>query len=347
MKRLPLFVALCGALILPASIARAADQVKIGVLNTIGDIAVLIADEKGYFREENIAADLIAFDASAKMIPPLGTGDLDVGGGATAASLFNAIDRKIGVRIVADKGRTEPGYVYQSVMIRKDLIASGKFKSYADLKGLKFAQGAAGVGPWSVLNEAAKKGGVPYASIEKAFLPFPQQVVAFQNGAIDGSIMNEPYKTMVAEQGLAVEFQPTEEFFSTYELSLLFFGDKFRTQRKDVADRFMKAFLRATRDYNDALENGRWRKDGGADEVIRIFARRTNMSESLLRKITPHAADPDGKVALESVRRDLAFFQEQGDVTNSALKVEDCFDPSFAERAAKALGPYKRKDQKG
>jgi hypothetical protein len=59
------------------------------------------------------------------MIPPLGTGELDVGGGATAVSLFNAIDRGIGVRIVGDKGRTEKGYIYQSLVIRKALIDSG------------------------------------------------------------------------------------------------------------------------------------------------------------------------------------------------------------------------------
>ncbi|MDB5650127.1 MAG: transporter substrate-binding protein [Hyphomicrobiales bacterium] len=323
--------------------AGAADVVHIGILNTSGDFAVHIADAKGYFAQEGIQADLIPFDASAKMIPSLGTGDLDVGGGATAASFFNAIDRKIGVRIVADKGRTEPGYIYQSVMIRTDLIKSGRFKSFADLKGLKFAQGAAGVGPWSVLNEAAKKGGVKYSDIEKVYLAFPQQVAALQSGAIDGSIMNEPYKTIVAAQGLAVDFSPTEDFFSTYELSLLLFGEKFATERKEVAHRFMRAFLLGTRDYNDALSKGRWRTDGGADEVIRIFSSRTKTPEDLLHKITPQAADPDGKVALDSVRRDLAFFQEQGDVTNKALKVEDCIDLSFAEAAAKSLGPYTRK----
>jgi NitT/TauT family transport system substrate-binding protein len=341
MRRLYAVAGLCLAAL--STPVRAADVVHVGILNTIGDIAVHIADAKGYFAQEGIQADLIPFDASAKMIPSLGTGDLDVGGGATAASFFNAIDRKIGVRIVADKGRTEPGYVYQSVMIRTDLIKSGRFKSFADLKGLKFAQGAAGVGPWSVLNEAAKKGGVKYSEIEKVYLPFPQQVAALQSGAIDGSIMNEPFKTIVAAQGLAVEFSPTEDFFSTYELSLLIFGEKFMTERKDVASRFMKAFLRGSRDYNDALSNGRWRTDGGADDVIRIFSSRTKTPEDLLRKITPQAADPDGKVALESVRRDLAFFQEQGDVTNKTLKVEDCIDLSFAETAAKALGPYVRK----
>ena len=69
--------------------ALAADMVKIGVLNTSGDIAVHIANEKGYFKQEGIEAQFIVFDASAKMIPSLGVGDLDVGGGATAVSQRN------------------------------------------------------------------------------------------------------------------------------------------------------------------------------------------------------------------------------------------------------------------
>ena len=334
---------ICIAILSGVSAGQAADKVKIGVLNTSGDIAVHIANEKGYFAQEGIETDLITFDASAKMIPSLGNGDLDVGGGATAVSLFNAIDRKVGVRIVADKGRTEPGYIYQSFMIRKELIDSGKFKTWSDLKGLKFAQGGAGVGPLALLSEAATKGGIKYSDIEKVFMSFSQQVAALKSGAIDGSVMNEPYKTMVALEGLAVEFAPTEEIRTKFELSLLFFGEKFRTERKDVAHRFMRAFLKGNRDYMSAIENGRWRTDGGADEVIDIFAKKLNIPADLARKITPQAADPNGMPNLDSIRADLKFFQDEGEVANKTMKVEDCIDLSFAEAAAKELGPVTRK----
>lgn len=321
--------------------AVAQDVVRIGVLKSAGDMGILIADEKGYFTSVNVKADLIAFDASAKMVPALGTGDLDVGGGATAASLFNAIDQKIGVRIVADKGHTAPGYIYQSFIIRKELITSGKFKSYADLKGLKMAQGARGVGPLSILNQAAIKGGIRYEDVEKVFLSFPQQIAALGTGAIDGSVMNEPFKTMAVEQGFGMEFAPTEDVVTNYELSLLMFGDQFRQKRADVARRFTKAFLLGVRDYNRAIANGRWRTDGGADEVIGIFAKRLDMPLDLVKKITPPAMDPDGKLFLESIRTDLKFFQDQDEVKNKALKVEDCIDLSFAQAAAAELGPFK------
>lgn len=324
-----------------SSSVYAADLVKIGILNTSADIAIHIATERGYFKEEGIEPELVVFDASAKMIPSLGTGELDVGGGATAVSLFNAIDRKVGVRIVADKGRTEPGFVYQSFMIRKALVDSGRFKDWSDLKGLKFAQGGAGVGPLALLSEAAERGGVKYSDIEKVFMSFPQQVAALKSGAIDGSVMNEPYKTIVAQEGLAVEIAPTETIRSKFELSLLFFGEKFRNERGDVARRFMRAFLKGNRDYLNAIENGRWRTDGGADAVIEIFSRKLRTPADLARKTTPQAADPDGMPNLDSIRKDLKFFQDQGDVVNKSLKVEDCIDLSFAEAAAKELGPFK------
>ena len=342
--RFPIRVGFLIAALVGATCARAADVVRIGNLNTIADIQVYIAKERGYFAAENIDPQLVLFDASARMIAPLGSGDLDVGGGATAVSLFNAIDRGIGVRIVADKGRTGKGYVYQSLVIRKQLMDEGRFKSYADLKGLKIAVGAPGVGPLSVLNELAKAGGLAYADVEKVFLPFPQQVAALKSGAIDGAVMNEPYKTLVARDGLAVEFAPTNDVYPDYELSLVLFGEKFMKQRGDLPRRYMRAMLRGSRDYNDAIAGGRWKTDATAEAVIDIFAKATNQPVDLIKAITPPAADPDGRIMMDSVRKDLAFFQQQGDVTNKALTAEQCVDASFAEAAARDLGPYKHKD---
>ena len=335
-------LALPTALLL-SPICLAADRVKVGVINTIGDINVFIAAEKGYFAKENIEAEILSFDASARMMAPLGAGDIDIGGGSTSVALFNAIDRKIGLRIVADKGRTADGYVYQSLLIRKELVDSGKFKGLKDLKGLRISVGAPGVGPLSIINEAARIGGITYGDIEKVYLPFAQQVAGMRNGAIDGAIVNEPFKTLLMSEGLAVEFVPTQEIFPDYQVSMLQYGDRFMKERPNVAKRFMKAFLRASREYNDAIENGRWRKDGGAEDVIGIFSKRANQPADLIRRITPQASDPDGKVAVQSIAKDLKFFQDQGDVENKSLKAADCIDMTFAEAAVRELGPYARK----
>jgi len=241
------------ALLLPALAAQAADKVRVGTIGSTSDAGLYLAEAKGFFKAEGLDVDLTTFDAAAKMIAPLGTGDLDVGSGAASAGLYNAASQKVGIKIVADRGRMAPGYSYQTIMIRKDLIDSGKFKSYADLKGLKIALAAPGVSAGSVINEAAKKGGIKFTDVERVFLGFPAQVAALGNKALDGSIMVEPFGTQAVDQGSGVRFASSEDVYPSDQISEVFYGEKFAKERKDVALRFMKAYIRALRAYNDAL----------------------------------------------------------------------------------------------
>ena len=335
-----IFTAACFGL-LSSVAAQAADKVNVAVLNAAGDVGLFIAQERGYFRDEGLDVDLTHIDSAVKMIPLLGTGDLDVGGGATSASLYNAAERKIDVRVVASRARTAPGYGYQGMVIRKDLVDSGRYKGYADLKGLKFAFASPGSTPFSSLNEALKKANLKMSDMSVTYLNFAAQVAALQNGAIDGTIMIEPYLSQVTSSGAAVNVTMTEAYYPSAEVSLLLYGDKFIKARPQVATRFMKAFLRGARDLKDAMDNGRWKSGTGADDVIRIFSTAVNMPEAVIRAMTPQFPDPDGEVNVESLRMDLAYFKESGDVTSKTITAEEIVDLSFARAAAKALGPYK------
>lgn len=329
------------ALPLLSAPAIAADVVNVGSVGNSGDVGFFIAEAKGYFRAENLDVKLTVFDSAARMIAPLGTGDLDVGSGAASAGLYNAAARKIDIRAVADRGRTAPGYQYQTLMIRKDLVDSGRVKDYSDLKGLKFAAAAPGVTSLSVINEAMKKGGLKYTDVEVVSLGFPQQLAAFQSKAIDASMMIEPFATRLVNDNVTVRWKSTEDFYPNDQISMIFYGDKFAKEKTDVAKRFMKAYVRGARDYNDALENGQWKKDAKADEVIAILSKNLKLTVEQIRGIFPHACDPDGRLNLESMRKDLAFFQEQGLVGDKTAKVDAIVDMSFVEAAVKELGPYK------
>lgn len=342
--RRTIFASLLAVGALAAVPAQAADKVNVGVLNAAGDMGLFIAQERGYFKAEGLDVKLNLLDSAVKMVPLLGTGDLDVGGGATSASLYNAADRQIDVRVVASRARTAPGFLYQGLLIRKDLVDSGRYKTYADLKGLKFGFAAPGSTPLSSLNEVLKKAGLKFGDVNVTFLNFGAQVAALQNGAIDGTVLIEPYLSQVVKQGSAALIAPTESYYPGAEVSVLLYGDKFIKQRPDVAKRFMKAFLRGVRDLNDAMENGRWKTGPVADGVIAIFARNANMPEATIRGMSPQYADPDGKVNLESLRTDLAFFKSTGDVTSKTITADMLVDQSFVTAAAKELGPYKPKN---
>ena len=326
-----------------AGAARAADKVAVGTGGSASDAPFYIAYERGFFKDEGLDVDLIVLDSGAKVIAPLGTGELDVGSGALSVGFWNALLRGIKFRIVADRGHAEPGYLYQTVFMRKDLIDSGEFKSLKDLKGKRLGFAAQGVTSLSLLNEAARFAGIKFEDIVPVYLSFPQQIAALQNKALDGSLLIEPQATVAVNAGYGVRFMDTNEFYPYQQISVIFYSDKFATQRKDVADRFMRAWLRGVRSYNDAIKGGKI-AGTGADEVVRTMAKSFSMSPTLVREMYSQAVHVDGTVNVAGIQKDLDFFRQQGWVTGQ-VKANDVIDMSFAEKASAALGPYQRKSQ--
>lgn len=331
------------ALFLATIPVRAADKVSVGTVGNSSDAGFFIAMDQGYFAAEGLDVALTPFDGAQRMMAPLGQGELDVGGGTATASLYNSASRGIGIRIVADRSRMEAGYMFQTLMVRKALIDSGRFKGYADLKGLKFALVAPGGSPGSALNEAARKGGVPYDSIDKVFLPFPAQASAFVNGAIDASLMIEPFATYLVDQGVAVRFASSEDFYPGNQIGLVFFSEKFVKERRAVGERFLRAYVRALRDYNDAVVDGRFSNGPKGKAIVAILARNLNLKEEQIRASYVAAISPDGRPNVESLRKDLQFFLAQGDVTDAKVDLDKILELSLVEKAAKDLGPYQRK----
>ncbi len=321
--------------------ACASDVVHFATTKNAGDIGAFLAADRGFFAAEGIDADLTDFDSGARMVAPLATGELDGGTLPGSAALYNAVSNKIAIRVVADRSRSAPGFMYQTLMIRKDIMESGRFRDYPDLKGLKIAVAAPGINILSIVNDAARRGGVDYNDIEKVFIPLPQQVAAFRNKAVDASIMVEPFGSILVASGDGVRFASTEDFNPGGEFTYMVFSEKFVRDRGDVARRFMRAYVQALRMFNDAIENGRWKQTALATDVQSVLAKRLEITTAQAGAGFPHAVDPDGRVNLDAMRKELAFFKAQGLVTDQAVRVEDIADMRFVDAAVKDLGPYK------
>ena len=335
------FIARLAALLVAAAgAAHAADKVNVGLTMSTADAPIFIGVERGYFKKDNLDVEIISLDSASKAVAPLATGDLDVAAGSPSAGFFNAAARKIEIRIVANRALAMPGYNYQSVIVRKDLMGS-RFKSYADLKGLKIGIPAPGTGGQVLIDEMARLGGLQYGDVEQVFLPFPQLIIALQNKAVDIALMIEPYASAAVASGAGHRFAPTESFYPHQEIAMLFYGEKFARERADVARRFMKGWLRGARDFNDVTANGVW--SPGAGEIIGIVAKAIGMKPEQISTAPPQFTHPDGAINIESVRRDLAFYRSKGMINSETVKADDVVDMSFVAAAVKELGPYKRK----
>lgn len=317
-----------------------AQPVRIGIANAISDVSIFIADKKGYFRDEGLTVVITGFASGANMVAPLGVGDLDVGGGSASAGFYNAVARGIKMRIVADKASSLPGYAVNRLIVLKAHVDGGRFKTLADLKGLKVAMNAPGVSAQVTLDAALARGGLVRADIETSNMPMTNYVAALANKAVDASIASEPFATIAMRNGSAVSIIGDDELIPGHQIANLLYSEQFAATRADAARRFMKAYLRGIRFYNGALHDGRM-NGPNADEVIAILTETTPIKDAaLFRAITPAGCDPDGFVNLASLKLDFDNYKSAGLIIGN-VSVEQVVDRSFVEAAARELGPYK------
>ena len=319
-----------------------AQELTIGTIGASSDAPFFIADAKGYFAEQGLKVSFVRFDSAAKSIPSLGSGEVDVGSGASSAGLYNAVARGIGIKIVADKARNAKGYGFQAIMARTDLIDSGKVKGVKDLKGLKVAMSANGNSENAFMNYALTQVGLSYSDIDPVFLGFPNQIAAYANKAIDASLTVEPTVAELLKLGTAKKLISADDVFPDYQTAVVFYGPKFMHDQPENAKKFMIAYVKAVRFYDDALKGGHL-AGPNADEVIKILTQYSFIKDpEVHRAIVSQAIDPNGDVNMPSLQMAWQYFFDTKQIDGS-VKLNDAIDLSYVHDAAKALGPFVKK----
>ncbi len=341
MKSLAAVAALAAGLILGTGAQAQMKNVKIGLTGSATDVGLWVADKKGFFKDEGITVEFITFDSAARMIAALGTAELDVGAGGHSAGLYNAVGRGIDVRIVADKSQNATGRGSQKLLVRKDLIDSGRYKSLADLKGLKIAQSAPGGSASTVITKFLEKGGLTDKDVDNVFMAFPQMGIALQNKAIDVALPAEPAVSSAMRLGGVVAVANDYDVYPIHQISEILYSGRFATADVDLARRFMRAFLKGVRYHNDALgPNGEFAGAKG-DEIVSILTEYGPFKDAAVwRSFIFSYCGPDGKLHLESLREDYEIFKAQG-LIETPLDWSKLIDTSFVDWAVKDLGPYK------
>jgi NitT/TauT family transport system substrate-binding protein len=167
---------------------------------------------------------------------------------------------------------------------------------------------------------------------------FPEQLAAFRNKGIDGGITNEPTITRAIRDGVAVRAS-TRAIYPGQQTAVVLFSEGFAA-RGALAQQFMNAYIRAVRDYNDALKDGRLAGPNAAEIVSILTAYTTIKDGATYAGMTPFAVNPDGHVNAATLKNDLAFFKQRG-LVDGKVSVEQVIDPSFAAEAVRVLGPYR------
>jgi NitT/TauT family transport system substrate-binding protein len=243
------------------------------------------------------------------------------------------------VRIVADKGHsdpTPPGYPVSIYPVRKALVDSGQVKTVADLKGLRFAQPARGISPELDLVAFLKQGGLTPNDLDVQLLSFPDMVPAFANSSIDVAWSVEPFATIALNQGSVVVMGYDHLVNPYHQVGVLLYSPDF--SNSDLATKFMVAYLKGVRQYNDAFV----KQDPAARErtINSLIAHTPVKNRALYDEMTVAALDPDGKMNLQSFDQQQEYFISTG-TQQGRVDIQSYIDLQHIEAAARQLGTYR------
>jgi NitT/TauT family transport system substrate-binding protein len=320
--------------------AQTLDTVNMGKLIGVTDCPFYIAERKGYFRDAGLNVVWTTFSQSQAMVAPLAVGQLDGMGASVSAGIYNAIGSGVPLRIVGDRGIDYAPYGALPLIVRTDLVKNGRFKTLADLKGLRFAEPGKGSANLPIVYRFLRKAGLTYDDVQHVFLPFPDQVAGLHNGNIDATTMIEPFATAVVKDGAGTRIAPDYTAYPNHQISALMFSEGFVQKRADVARKFMVGYLRGLRYYHDALRDGRF-AGPTSDDVISILQSEIKLPDpSIWHLVTPSAVQTNGRVDGASLQFDYEVFKELG-LIDKPVSVPNAIDMSFADYANRELGPYK------
>jgi len=311
-------------------------KLKVAVVGTVADAGIYIADERGYFKEEGIEIETLP-GTSQDMYSPMATGQIDVAGIGPNSGFFNAIARDIPIKIVADKGSLKPGFPLLGFVVRTDLIESGAYKSLADLKGMNIAESNQGVGVNIDLDKVLEKAGLTRKDIKITLIPFPNQNPAYGNKQLDAGIQQEPLLTAGVAAGLYKKVIGLDEVYPNHQVGCILYSPQF-AKNTEVANRFMVAYIRGVRDYNDAFDKA---KNKDRADIINILAKRTTVKDvAIYDKMGMAGLNPDGYVNAESIAIDAKWFLDNGYIKQQP-DLKTIIDNSYVDYAIQRLGKYK------
>jgi NitT/TauT family transport system substrate-binding protein len=330
--------AACLALILtlafgPAQAAEKLEKTELAIGTAslgLTYLPVIIADRKGYFKDEGLAVEISAFSGGSKALEALLGGSLDMVSGAYSNTLTMAAKTMKLVEFIQQIRC--PGFVL-AVSKRK---AAG-FKGPQDMKGWNIGVSAPGSSTHMVLNYILSKNGLDPSDVSVIGVGTSAgAVAAMRAGSIDAMINSDPVITILLQAGDAINGLDMRSpatsnavFGGPYPEASVYTTAAFAAKNPHTLQAVTNAVVRAER----------WMAAATPDEIADALP-----EEYLLgnRAIYLKALgdmrgcySPDGlmsREAGETVLKVLGAFD--AGVRNAKIKVETTYDNSFVERVA-------------
>ena len=301
-------------------------KVKVQILPLLSFAPYFIAQEEGYFADEGLEVEFVQFQRSSDAIPALLQGQVDVLGGALSFGVLNAMAKEEGMRLVADKGYlTATGCSYASILAGKHLDPDSLGSKEA-LSGLRIVTNLASSRGY-FMEEMLAEYDLTTADVEVVDIPDAAALEALGSGAVDLAVLVEPSITQALTGGYATEWLRVGERLPGFQMGLLTYGPNLLQQNPAIGDRFMAAYLKGVRQYNQ----------GKTARNLAILEQYTQLDREVLERSCWPAFRDDGTITAETVTAFQQWGVTQG-LLDAVVDSTRLIDTRFTDQANQVLG---------
>lgn len=328
---------LCWVLALPiAADAAAAEKLSIGVLRLASSGPVFIAVARGYFAAEGIDAELRFFDAAQPVALATVAGDADIGVTGLTAGFYN-LAGKGALRIIGAQSREEQGYHLVAYLASNHAYARG-LTQLKDFPGHTVAITQVGSTFHYSVGLLAEKLGFPIADVKLVPLQSMGTIAAAIKGnQVDAGLIPATVALPLVDEGDAHLLGWVGDE-TPWQLGAIFATAATLRDRRPAVEAFLRAYRHGAHDFHDGFlvkgADGKPAPSADAEALLAIIAKATGQPEAQIRDGIPYV-DPDAKLLVGDIYRQVAWYQSQG-LVESSVDAKTILDLSFTGEPAAA-----------
>jgi NitT/TauT family transport system substrate-binding protein len=292
---------------------------------------LFIAKERGYYADEGLEVEIRFFRAAQPVAVAIATGEADFGVTAFTADLFNLAGRGA-LKVIGAQSREEPGFDFSAYVVSNQALASG-FTSPANFRGRTLGMTTAGSSFHYMIGQLIDHFGWPEGAVTlRPLQSVPNMIRSVTSGEVDAIILPAHIAKPLDASGAAHVIGWVHEY-TPYQLGGLFTSTRNVQLRRDLVEKFVRAYQRGATDYHNAMN----RLDRRGNRVFGEDA--TPIIDILMDYVGPDATpqkikdgapyiDPLGRLDVADVHRQVAWYQRHG-LVDASVDPADLIDLSF------------------
>lgn len=302
------------------------ERARIGLTRETSAAPLFVAIATGYFKDEGLDLQVTFVKTDSAVPAAVASGRVDIGMASLSAPFYNYAAAH-GLKIIASRSSDQTGFPMYAILVGRKAQGTG-FTGVRDLSDARIGIAGADSGSYYALFNTATRFGVSPASVKTVSLRSPAgELAALSRGDIDAALL--PFATAL-HSAKGRKLLPLSDF-SQWQEGVVFTTAKNITTRRNLIDRFMRAYQRGTADYQLNFlsydDGGDFIPGPSYDRYLELIAREVQVSPSVLA-VTKTYCDRRANLDVADIEKQVRFWQDQGRLDTS-VAAADLVDPSF------------------